>query len=84
MNLADAAISCLRDAGTRCNQELLYGWPMQGSLLLAKRLQIDVRVYVPYGGSYLPYALSKLVARPSLLLRFARDLLRVETRPLSG
>lgn len=75
--LAAEALGRLRAAGTRCNLELLYGLPMRESLRLARQLDVDVRVYVPYGSAYLPYALSKLKENPRLALRLAKDVLRL-------
>lgn len=75
--LAAEAIGRLRRAGTRCNLELLYGLPLRASLRLARELDIGVRLYVPYGSAYLPYALSKLKENPRLLLRLAKDVLRI-------
>lgn len=72
--LADEAIRRLRAAGTSCNLELLFGLPMRASLAAARRQQIDVSVYVPYGKGCLPYALSKVIRDPRMWLWLARDL----------
>jgi proline dehydrogenase len=72
--LATKAIERLRGAGISATMELLYGLPLRSSLALAIRLKVDVRVYVPYGAGYLPYALSKLISQPGVARRFLRDL----------
>ncbi len=43
---------------------------------------VELRVYIGYGISYLPYALSKLARQPRLLLWLAKDLLGIESRRL--
>jgi proline dehydrogenase len=73
--LAEKAIHRLRIAGTACDLELLHGLPMKESLRLAARLSVDVRVYVPYGKAYLPYALSRMSTNPRLLWWLIRDAL---------
>jgi proline dehydrogenase len=72
--LARAAIRRLQAAGTPCGLELLYGLPMRESIRHARELGIDVRVYVPYGEAYMPYALSQIRRRPRMLLWLLNDL----------
>ncbi len=72
--LAVEAIRRLQAAGTPCQLELLYGLPMRESIRQAKPLGVAIRVYVPYGEAYMPYALSKICKRPRLLWWLARDL----------
>src|SRR5207247_3807890 len=50
--LAAEAIARLRSAGTSCEMELLHGLPMKASLRLARKLAVNLRVYVPYGKAY--------------------------------
>lgn len=80
--LVDEAIRRLRAAGTSCELELLYGLPMRRSLEQAQRLALEVHVYVPYGKSYLPYALSRLGRNPRIMWWLMRDLFA--GRSLSG
>ena len=54
--LALEAIRRLEAAGTPCTWELLYGLPMRAAVRQAAERDIPVRVYVPYGAAYLPYA----------------------------
>ena len=72
--LAAEAFRRLRSAGTHCDLELLFGLPMRQSVAQARRLGLAVRVYVPYGHGYVPYALSQLRKRPRMALWLARDL----------
>ena len=72
--LVEAALTRLRAAGTPCGLELLYGLPMSGPIEVARALGVPVRVYVPYGHAYMPYALSQLHRRPRMALWLARDL----------
>ena len=65
--LVEAACHRLRGAGTSCELELLYGLPMRRSLAQADALSLGVHVYVPYGASYLPYALSHVGSNPRML-----------------
>ncbi len=72
--LAREAILRLQEAGTPCDQELLYGLPTRTQVRQARELGVDVRVYVPYGEAYMPYALSKVRRKPQILWWLARDL----------
>jgi CelD/BcsL family acetyltransferase involved in cellulose biosynthesis len=72
--LAAEAATLLKEAGTSCNLELLYGLPMRESLKRARDLGLDVRVYLPYGEAYRPYALSQARRKPWLLWWLAKDL----------
>lgn len=71
--LSVEAIRRLRNAGTPCEIELLYGLPMQPVLRFARREKLPVRIYVPYGAAYLPYAVSKLKSNRRVLWWLLRD-----------
>jgi proline dehydrogenase len=73
--LALEAIRRLKAAGTPYTWELLHGLPMKAALRLASEQGIPVRVYVPYGAAYLPYALGKLQCQPRIAWWLLRDLL---------
>ena len=73
--LAVEAIARLRRAGTSCEIELLYGLPLRRSLEQARRLGVSVHVYVPYGKSYLPYALAQVRKSPRIMWWLVRDAL---------
>lgn len=71
--LASEAISKLQAAGIPCDLELLYGLPMRASFAVARRLNVPVRVYVPFGEAMLRYAINHVVSHPRLTLFLARD-----------
>jgi proline dehydrogenase len=71
--LARDAIRRLKEAGTTCELELLYGLPERASLAVAEREDVRVRFYVPYGKAYLPYCLGQARRQPSLVWWLLRD-----------
>ncbi|ODU71078.1 MAG: proline dehydrogenase [Novosphingobium sp. SCN 66-18] len=73
--LADHALRTLRTAGTPCELEQLRGLPMRRSTAIARQLGVPVRVYIPFGEGWWPYALDKALARPYLPLWMLRDLI---------
>ncbi len=72
--LAREAILRLQKAGTPCDQELLYGLPTRTQIRQARELGLNIRMYIPYGEAYMPYALSKVRRKPQILWWLARDL----------
>ena len=73
--LAERALALLVDAGTPCELEQLRGLPGRRTLSVARRLDVPVRVYVPFGPGWWPYALDKALARPYLASWMIRDAL---------
>ncbi len=73
--LAREALRMLRSAGTRCELEMLMGLPSGPALEVARELPVPVRVYVPYGYAWLPYALSQAARHPAVLWWLLADLL---------
>ena len=73
--LARAALRHLRRGGTACELELLPGLPRRAVLAVAEELHVPVRLYVPFGQAWLPYALGQVVRHPQLLWRTMRDCL---------
>jgi proline dehydrogenase len=73
VTLVREAMRRLQSAGTSCHIELLYGLPMRESLALAEELRSPVRIYIPYGKAYLPYALSKMKNNPRIAWWMLRD-----------
>ena len=71
--VAEASLALLGDAGTPAEVELLYGLPVRGMLGIIADPSLPVRVYVPYGHGWLPYALDGLRRSPRLMLRLIRD-----------
>jgi proline dehydrogenase len=71
--LAREALRRLRDAGTACEMELLLGLPMRAATRVARECGVGVRVYIPFGESWLPYALSQVRKNPKILWWIMRD-----------
>ena len=76
ISLARASLNRLKDAGTSCELELLWGLPHADAVRMAVEMQVPVRFYVPYGQAWLPYAVSQLRSNPRVLLWITRDLFR--------
>lgn len=71
--LARAALHQLLRSGTPCELELLPGLPSRGVLGVAEELNVPVRLYVPFGQAWLPYAQGHIVRDPRLLWRALCD-----------
>lgn len=69
------ALTRLRQAGTPCSLELLYGLPMEPVLRVAGELEVPVRVYVPFGHGWLPYSLTQARRNPRVFWWVLRDLI---------
>lgn len=74
--LARTALQKLKDAGTPCELELLYGLPTRAALAVARELGVKARVYVPFGTAWLPYALGQARRKPRVLFWVLRDALQ--------
>ena len=74
-HLARVALRRLRAAGTACELEMLFGLPARRVLQIADEEGVPVRLYVPYGASFLPYRLSRARNIPRVGWWFLRDLL---------
>jgi proline dehydrogenase len=71
--LAREALRCLLEAGTPCELELLFGLPLKAPMQVARDLGVRVRIYIPYGESWLPYAFSQVQKNPKILWWVIRD-----------
>jgi proline dehydrogenase len=71
--LAERALTLLLDRGTPCELEQLRGLPARRTMAVARRLGVPIRVYVPFGPGWWPYALDKALARPYLLSWMLHD-----------
>jgi proline dehydrogenase len=72
--LARNALNRLRQAGTPCSLELLYGLPMKEPLKVAGELGVPVRVYIPFGHGLPPYSLTQARRNPQVFWWIFRDL----------
>lgn len=72
-DLAERALALLLRAGTPCELEQLRGLPSRRTMAVARRLGVKVRVYVPFGPGWWPYALDRALARPYLPGWMIRD-----------
>lgn len=71
--LARRAIETLIAAGTPCELEQLRGLPRRRTVAIARRLGVPVRVYLPFGPGWWPYALNQALVRPYLPAWMLRD-----------
>lgn len=71
--LAERAIRRLRQAGTPCELELLFGLPSRAAVEVGRRLAAPVRFYIPYGHAWLPYGLHQATRNPRILWWMLRD-----------
>jgi proline dehydrogenase len=77
--LAEEALTTLSARGTPAELELLLGLPVEGAREVARRLNVPVRLYIPYGHAWLPYALRAAVKNVSILRWILRDMVRGRT-----
>jgi proline dehydrogenase len=73
--LAREALRRLRAKGTASELELLFGLPLRRTIPVAKEIGVPLRMYVPYGHAWLPYAIGQVRRNPRISLWIVRDLL---------
>lgn len=73
--LARSALDRLRKSGTDCELELLFGLPFRYALGVGREMAVPIRIYVPYGHAWLPYAFRQIAKNPKIALWTLRDLL---------
>jgi proline dehydrogenase len=73
--LATQAAHRLQAAGTPFELQVLYGVPAREVESAARSIGAPLRLYVPYGSAYLPYALRAAWHSPRTVVRLGRDLL---------
>ena len=73
--LARAALHRLRESGTQCELELLFGMPLRAGVQVGHEMGVPIRIYVPYGHPWLPYALGQVRKNPGIAWRTLRDIL---------
>lgn len=71
--LLRTSLKVLTGARTPCQVELLNGLPMRKSLAVAREFGVGVRMYVPFGEAWRPYAMSKFRQNPRILLWLISD-----------
>lgn len=71
---AAEAIRRLRAAGTSCELELLLSLPTVPSINWARQNDVNVRLYVPYGKGYIPYAINQLQRNPRIAWWIVKNL----------
>lgn len=71
--LVERALGLLLAAGTPCTLEQLRGLPRRRTTAIARRLGVPVRLYLPFGPGWWPYALNQALARPHLIAAHLRD-----------
>ena len=71
--LAREALSRLQAAGTPCEVELLHGLPSRPLLALAREFAVPVRLYIPFGIAWRPYAAGKAATNPRILWWILHD-----------
>jgi proline dehydrogenase len=74
---ARAALRRLRGAGTPCELELLLGLPMRAASTVARDEGVPIRMYLPFGTAFMPYALGHLRRNPGIAWWMLKDLLAV-------
>ena len=57
VTLLRASLAGLTASRTPCTSELFLGMPFRGPAIVARQLEVPVRVYVPYGDTGAPYRL---------------------------
>lgn len=77
--LAEEALAKLVARGTPVELELLLGLPVHGPREVARRMNVPVRIYVPYGRAWLPYSLSAVRRNPRILYWIIQDAVRGRT-----
>jgi proline dehydrogenase len=71
--LAKEAVKRLLNKKTSCELELLYGLPLEPVSGIALAAGVKIRLYLPYGHGWLPYAISKVYENPRILWWVLRD-----------
>lgn len=72
--LAATALLLLKESGTPCELEQLRGLPRRRTCAAARDLNLPVRLYLPFGPGWWPYAIDKALARPYLPRWWLQDL----------
>jgi proline dehydrogenase len=82
--LAELAAQRLQAAGTAFELQVLYGLPAREVEAAARARTATLRLYVPYGSAYLPYALRSAWRNPRTIAHLGRDLIGMPRQSSSG
>jgi proline dehydrogenase len=75
----------LRESGTPCEAELFYGLPFRAPALCARRAEVPLRIYVPYGeAAGAPYGYGDLMHNPAATWWLIQDLLLGKNKTWRG
>jgi proline dehydrogenase len=72
--LARSALGRLRESGSPCELELLFGLPLRGAIRVGRDMGVPIRIYLPYGHAWLPYALRQATRNPGIAWWTLRDI----------
>jgi len=73
-SLAREALHRLKQSGTPCELEVMFSLPLEVTKI-AERMDVPVRVFIPFGYPYLPYNISDAHTRPAIALWGIRNFL---------
>jgi proline dehydrogenase len=73
-SLARISLARLLEAGTCCELELLFGLPSRDAIRAAHEMNVPIRIYIPYGRAWLPYAFGQIRRNPKIAFWALRDL----------
>lgn len=80
VRLASEAITRIRASGTPYELELLFGSPYKPLLNWARQHGVKARIYVPFGGGFVPNAINVVRQNPRLAWTIAKDRLKAVIR----
>ncbi len=74
LDLARESFRLLSESGTPAVQELVYGLPMEKVSKVGSEFGVPVRVYIPFGATWVPYAIKRALKEPRIIYFLAKDL----------
>jgi proline dehydrogenase len=74
--LARDSLRRLKEKGTPCTHELLFGLPIEPAAEAGRVSGVPTRIYISYGEAWFPYSVSRALRNPRTLLWLARDMVR--------
>jgi proline dehydrogenase len=79
-HLLAESLGRLTRSGTPCTAELFLGMPFCAPALVARRLRVPIRIYVPYGHSGAPYGVADVLGNSAAAWWLLQDLLLGEDK----